>query len=117
MTQAHRGEESGWDWKFIGGSLAVPKRTTIQTGSLPIREYYKLIVGASVRQRSLAAQSQAVLLDGVNEWWGAWAGNLEFEAAQLGISPEQLFVNIVREGTPKGSLGNSSVVLPDELTE
>lgn len=61
-----------------------------------------LVAGAAIRKRSLSQQVQAILIDSTAKWWeSAWKEDIEFKAAQMGISPEQLFLQLIKEKLPE----------------
>lgn len=101
--------EQLWDWDFIASQLPPRTRTLVQSSNLPARAFYRLVAGAAIRERSLSQQVQAILLDAIDKWWVSdWQKDINFKATQLGVPPDQLFVELILSKLP-----NSTVELPD----
>ena len=97
MNLENNDSEITWDWSYIASNLPPRKRTLVQSGSLPARAFFRLVAGAAIRERSLSQQVQAILLDAISKWWESdWKKDIEFKATQLGIPPDQLFVDLVK---------------------
>jgi len=91
-----------WNWKYVASNLTPRKQTCFQSANMPEKEFFMLVAGAAIRRRSLSQQVQAILLDSTVKWWeAAWKEDIEFKAAQMGISPEQLFLQLIKEKLPE----------------
>lgn len=84
------------DFNKIG--LPKPKNTRILSGALADLDYYKLKVGCKLQNKSLSTTGQTALYSYIGRVWADDEKRLEFEAARLGITPEELFQRLAMEG-------------------
>jgi hypothetical protein len=61
-------------------------------------DYYKLKVGCKLTNKSLSTAGQTALYAEIGRVWADDEKRLEFEAARLGITPEELFQRLAMEG-------------------
>ena len=79
-------------------NLPKPKNTRILSGALADLDYYKLKVGCKLQNKSLSTTGQTALYNYIAIAWADDQKRLEFEAARLGITPEELFQRLAVEG-------------------
>jgi hypothetical protein len=85
------------NWSAIAKELEPRKTTRIQSSDLALRDFYVLKVMAKIKKRSMADDCASILSCAVRRLLEDWEELLIFEAAQRGITPEELFVELLKE--------------------
>lgn len=83
---------------FSKVNLPAPKNTRVLSGALSDLDYYKLKVGCKLKNRSLSITGQTAFYNYISKEWAEDEKRLEFEAARLGITPEELFHRLAMQG-------------------
>lgn len=83
---------------FTKVNLPKPKNTRILSGGLSDLDYYKLKVSCKLKNRSLSTAGQTAFYTYLDKEWAEDEKRLEFEAARLGITPEELFHQLAMQG-------------------
>ncbi|GET44610.1 hypothetical protein [Microseira wollei] len=71
--------------------------TRIQTAPLSTLDYAKFKVGCKLKNRSIGGNGQQAMTDHILRWWYEDEQRLIVEANRLGITPEELFNQLVKE--------------------
>lgn len=78
--------------------LPSPKHSRVLTGPLPDLDYYKFKVSAKLLKKSMSVSGQTAIITYLRRNWEKEHEQLLiYEAAQRGISPEELFMELASD--------------------
>lgn len=83
------------DWSKV--QLPKPKDTKIQVLKLSNLDYYKLLVICELLPKSQSQVGQTAIYTYLQRTWQEHEQRLIFDAAQEGITPEEMFERLVRK--------------------
>lgn len=87
-------DENAINWHEIAAKLPRDKETKVQPARLPEREFWILIAATTAMKRTVAANSQSLLVSQIRRHSTEWFNNIAFLAAQEGVSFEEMFVRL-----------------------
>ncbi|OYE02783.1 hypothetical protein [Nostoc sp. 'Peltigera membranacea cyanobiont' 232] len=82
------------NWEEIASKLPKIDDTRIQTAKLSDMDYWMLKAAAAVKKRGVAADSASLLSASVRRLTSEWCELIAFQAAQEGISFEEMFIRL-----------------------
>lgn len=82
------------DWEAIAKQLPKSEDTRIQSGRLADRDYWILKAGTASKKRQLAPDTASLLTAQVRRFEDEWFKNIQFQAAQAGITFEEMFIRL-----------------------
>jgi len=82
------------NWEEIASKLPKIDDTRIQTAKLSDMDYWMLKAAAAVKKRGVAADSASLLSASVRRLTPEWCEMIAFQAAQEGISFEEMFIRL-----------------------
>lgn len=85
------------DWEDIASKLPNKEDTRVQTAKMASMDYWLLKAAASAKKRGLAADAASLLSASVRRLKDEWCEIIAFQAAQEGISFEEMFVKLVEK--------------------
>lgn len=83
------------DWSKV--KLPKPKNPRPQVGELSDLDYWRLAVAAKLMKKSIASSLQTAVTTYVRRNWDEHEALLQIEAAQQGITAEEMFVRLAEE--------------------
>lgn len=99
-------DENTINWQEIAAKLPRDKETKVQPAKLPEREFWILVAATTAMKRTMAANSQSLLVSQIRRHSSEWFNNIDFLAAQEGVSFEEMFVRLCG--------GDASADLPEQ---
>ncbi|WP_375495316.1 hypothetical protein [uncultured Nostoc sp.] len=84
----------GVNWDEIASKLPKIDDTRIQTAKLSDMDFWVLKAAAAVKKRGVAADSASLLSASIRRLTPEWCELIAFQAAQEGISFEEMFVKL-----------------------
>lgn len=91
------------DWGAIAVRLPKVDDTRIQTGKLADMDFWMLKAAARVKKRGIAADAVSLLSASIRRLSNEWCELIAFQAAQEGLSFEDMFIKLCTEDTKKES--------------
>lgn len=82
------------DWEAIASRLPKLEDTRMQSGKLSDRDYWILKAGSASKKRQLAPDVASLLTAQVRRFEDEWFKNIAFQAAQEGITFEEMFIRL-----------------------
>lgn len=84
----------GVNWSEIAARLPKIDDTRIQTAKLSDMDYWMLKAAAAAKKRGVAADSASLLSASARRLAPEWCELIAFQAAQEGVSFEEMFVRL-----------------------